>query len=193
MRYQPTDQPTNRPTGTAYYRDARTHLKRWRKKGRLNDSNKKIERNDKNERRKAMRRNVMTSKVATKNGESYEQPFHGRSSKHNFLDWLSFLGVVRLTSFMGLMEVDLWERGALHASLSRREPSISFLPFPFLDCCAMSFSLHPHKIRNKAEYTAIFIACGWARGVELYGTGGQEQWSFYNIIFCCMAIKSLSR
>ena len=47
---------------------------------------KRLKENDKNKRRKAMRRNVMTSKVATKNGESYEQPFHGHSSKHNFLD-----------------------------------------------------------------------------------------------------------
>ena len=27
MRYRPTDQQTDRPTDTAYYRDARTHLK----------------------------------------------------------------------------------------------------------------------------------------------------------------------
>ena len=26
MRYQQTDRPTDRPTDTAYYRDARTHL-----------------------------------------------------------------------------------------------------------------------------------------------------------------------
>ena len=28
MRYQPTDRPTDGPTDTAYYKDARTHLKR---------------------------------------------------------------------------------------------------------------------------------------------------------------------
>ena len=44
MRYRPTDRQTDQPTDTAYYRDARTHLKiNWRLlKQRLKQGQKEI-------------------------------------------------------------------------------------------------------------------------------------------------------